>query len=64
MKEEKLSGKALHQCQYEICQSEEDNRERMIHHQINVGMSHFDQVQHRFSRCLTPIVKKVPLSLI
>ena len=43
-----MSRKALHQCQCEICQREEDHSEKIIHHQINVVMSRLDEQQRRW----------------
>lgn len=43
-----MSRKPLHQCQCELCQSEEDHSEKVIHHQINVVMSRLDEQQRRW----------------
>lgn len=43
-----MSRKPLHQCQCEICQSEEEHGEKIIHHQINIVMSRLDEQQRRW----------------
>ncbi len=43
-----MSNKSIHRCQCELCQSEDDHSEKMIHHQINVVMSRLDEQQRRW----------------
>ena len=43
-----MSTKPIHQCQCDKCQQENEDIERMIHHQINVVMSRLDEQQRRW----------------
>ena len=43
-----MSEKEFHQCQCELCQSNQDHPEKVIHHQINVVMSRLDEQQRRW----------------
>jgi hypothetical protein len=43
-----LNTKSIHQCQCKVCKSEEDQHEKMLHHQINVVMSRLDEQQRRW----------------
>ena len=43
-----MNAKSIHQCQCQICRNEEDQREKMLHHQINVVMSRLDEQQRRW----------------
>lgn len=42
----------VHQCECEICQSETDHPDRVIHHQINLLMSRLDEQQRRWYAAL------------
>jgi hypothetical protein len=43
-----LSNKPIHQCECEICRSEGEHSEKILHHQINVVMSRLDEQQQRW----------------
>ena len=43
-----MRTKPSHQCQCEVCQTEEKTMEKEIHHQINVVMSRLDEQQRRW----------------
>jgi len=43
-----MSTRAIHQCQCNRCQQEDDHIDRMLHHQINVVMSRLDEQQRRW----------------
>lgn len=43
-----MSEKEVHQCQCELCQSDQDHQAKLIHHQINVIMSRLDEQQRRW----------------
>jgi hypothetical protein len=43
-----MSTETIHQCQCKVCRNEEDQPEKMLHHQINVVMSRLDEQQRRW----------------
>lgn len=47
-----MSVSGVHQCECEVCQSKEDHRDKVVHHQINVFMSRLDEQQRRWYAAL------------